>query len=120
MPHKLQVEVVSGGYKNVTLQIHGTFRQDAPTDGDDAWVDTHEKSLKLESAVWVVQEKLGINLKWTDEIPLIFMESRNSVRFDIGLHSPKDWDGRLKLEMNDGNSPKLNNKEFLIVLDFDK
>jgi len=113
----LKVKHVSGGHKNITLQIHG----EAPGAHLEAeTIETGEKSLRLESAIWVVREKLGIELRWSDEEPLIFMESRNTVRFDIGLHSPKEWDGKLLLMTHNWDKPDDEDKQFLIVLDFDK
>lgn len=112
----LRVEQTSGGYKNVTLQIVGMC------EGDMSFteIECPTRNLRLESAVWVVQEKLGVVLQWTQSDPFLIMESRNSLRFDVGIHSPKDWDGRMWLKTVGFANPPTETKQFLIVLDFDK
>lgn len=84
------------------------------------------KGLRLDSAVWVVQEKMGLHLWWgkpEGEDDLVMpMESRNSVRLDEGLPSPrveKGWRGILYLSSfraNEMSGPK----SFMFILDFDK
>ena len=94
---------------------------------------------KIESAVWIIQEKLGIVLWWgvgepptgvTPEAPditeknLVFvMESRNGIRFDHGLDSPRSiekWDRKLWLQTFGFTSNAESPKYFTFTLDFDK
>ena len=84
------------------------------------------KGLRLDSAVWAIQEKMGLYLWWEDpkgeEALVLPMESRNSVRFDEGIPSPRvenGWAGKMYLSSfrcEDGPLPK----GFFVLLDFDK
>lgn len=81
--------------------------------------------VKLESAVWMLQEKLTLLLYWgddTDDNFVLVMESRNYVRFDRGLLCPEDWDGTLRiLPLNtQKDDHDLMSKHFTVVLDLDK
>lgn len=84
------------------------------------------KGLRIDSVVWVVQEKMGLHLWWQfpeGEEDLIWtMESRNSARFDDGVPSPrveKGWGGILHLSsfrVAEGTVPK----GYMVILDLDK
>lgn len=76
--------------------------------------------MRLESVVWVIQEKLGVELYWDQDRPLWIMESRNSMRFDRGIPSPKDWGGSMWIRTVGFNNPVTETKLFFFVLDFDK
>jgi hypothetical protein len=122
---------IRDGQKNVRLVIKGIALKDLePTPILDirklmvppgGW-----KGLRLDSAVWTVQEKMGLALWWSnpaEEGDLVFpMESRNSVRFDEGLSSPRieeGWSGILYLSsFNVEGAPSP--KRFFVLLDFDK
>jgi hypothetical protein len=74
---------------------------------------------KLMSAIWVIQEKLGLVLFWGEKELVMPMESRNSFRLDRGWEPPKGWNGELFLSsygFDTGPKPK----HFVIELDFDK
>jgi hypothetical protein len=124
------VQVVKDGQKNFSILIKGLVRGDfeatpiintakiqAPNQG---W-----KGLRLDSALWLVQEKMGLYLWWRkpegEEDLALVMESRNGLRFDEGLPSPrveKGWDGLMYLSSfnHQGGGPK----GFVVLLDFDK
>lgn len=124
-------KIIKDGPKNFSLLVKGIVweefeptpiidigKLEAPREG--------LKGLRLDSAAWTVQEKMGLLLWWGEpkgEEDLIFpMESRNSLRFDDGLISPrkdKGWRGILYLSsfrVKEGPIPK----SFLVLLDFDK
>lgn len=113
----LKVEQTSGGYKNITLQIRGLL-----TEGDMPVTEVKcpSNSVRLESVLWVVQEKLIVQFGWAKDDPFFTMESRNTVRFDVGIHSPKEWDGSLWFWTFGYSNPATPSKQFFIVLDFDK
>lgn len=77
------------------------------------------RTLLLASALWTLQEKLGLYV-WTSrerkpEHLLLIMESRNFIRFDKEIVLEK-WEGTLYLEPFNVNETKL----FWFQLDFDK
>ena len=119
-PLKVNVVARSVHGRNVTLQIQGYL-----TEGDlpPTKIECPEVSLKLTSMVWLVQEKLGLYLRWNKDGYPIPLESRNSVRLDSPIASPADWDGKLWLESYNligvpGERPKR--AAFFLTLDFDR
>jgi|SRR5580700_5274192 hypothetical protein len=113
----IRLKQVSGGRRNVTYQITGELGQELAF-GE---LDLKEKDIKLVSLLWVIQEKLGIILSWDKETPILPMESRNSVRLDVGLTPPEGWGGVIYLSsFNFSVPPTASWKHFFIVLDFDR
>lgn len=114
--------------KNLIVQVSGFVEADtgpkcildldspsilAPKEG---W-----KGLRLDAAVWALQEKMGFLLSWdtTDEGMCLVLESRNSMRFDQGVHSPRVRDGWEKMLYL--SAFKVDErKAFFLILDFDK
>lgn len=130
------IEIIKDGEKNVSVLIKGILREDLkPTPAFDiskvrapreGW-----KGLRLDSAVWMIQEKMGMMLWWDkpngEESMALVMESRNGVRYDEGVPSPrkeKGWSGVLYLSsfVSAGGTPPTGQvpKAFSILLDFDK
>lgn len=77
------------------------------------------RTLQFGSALWTLQEKLGLRI-WTDsetrpDTMLLLMESRNYLRLDRGIPLEK-WNGKLYLEPFNIPEPKW----FWFQLDFDK
>lgn len=122
--------ILRDGQKNCSILVKGFVREDFnPTPFLD--ISNLEKpregwkGLRLDSAVWTIQEKMGLYLWWSEpegEESFIFpMESRNSARFDEGLPSPrvdKGWRGILYVSsFQAGVGPP---KSFMFILDFDK
>jgi hypothetical protein len=113
---ELKTKQVAGGGRNVTYQIRGIV-----TEGDFPLTEIKVgKGLKLSSAVWVVQEKMGIQMWWIPTEPLLVMESRNSVRFETSLAPPEEWSGSLYINGFGFAGPPAHMKLFTIVLDFDR
>ena len=124
-------QVIKDGQKNFSILIKGGVKGDfsatpildisklsAPATG---W-----KGLRLDAAVWAIQEKMGMNLWWNNpesEADLVFpMESRNSMRFDEGIPSPRiadSWRGIMYLS-SFRTTEIPGPKTFFILLDFDK
>ncbi len=86
------------------------------------------KGIRIDSALWLLQEKLGIKLWWGDptlksnlelDKLLIFpMESRNFIKLEDGISSPRVpvWDGKIYMTAVGADTPK----SFMFILDFDK
>lgn len=84
------------------------------------------RGVKVTSALWIIQEKMGLRLFWgigqnrgADNLILI-AESRNSVKFEDGLGSPQDdskWDRCIWLE---SFNCTLKPMGFTFLLDLDK
>jgi len=125
------VEVIKDGQKNFSILIKGIVKVDFdPTPILDLsklqTPATGWKGVRLDGAVWAIQEKMTFKLWWNkpeSEADLMFpLESRNAMRFDEGLPSPrmeKNWRGILYLSgcrVLEGPLPKC----FMILLDFDK
>jgi hypothetical protein len=103
------------GVKNLKVLIKGILETDL-TLGPILKDLPHAK---LMSAIWLVQEKLGLVLWWSETELIMPMESRNSFRLDRGWEPPKGWKGELLLSsygIDNGPRPK----HFVIELDFDK
>jgi hypothetical protein len=74
---------------------------------------------KLETLVWVVQEKLVVHLFWKFgpiESFIMPLESRNSMKLEAGIAPPDEWDGQLWMQTENWAPP---GKTFFIVLGFD-
>lgn len=129
----LIASVVQNAHQNFSIRVLGEC---GGTEQPFEYIDlkeltkdhTHKiegKMLKLSSALWLIQEKLGVNLYWGGGKPsldrLIFpMESRNSVRFEQGVMSPKEWNQVLTVETFGFSRDPVPTKRFVILLDFDK
>lgn len=130
------VQVLKEGPKNLSILVKGIVTEDfgplevldisklsKPSEG---W-----KGLRLDSAVWLIQEKMTLSLWWDahkegdvyttkEEDLALVMESRNSVRYDEGIPSPRitdKWPGKLYIS---GARNMDAVKHFTVVLDFDK
>lgn len=126
----MYIQVKDGG-KNLQVQISGFLSKDIEKpvcilDLDDSSVTKPRegiKGLRFDAALWALQEKMGFYLWWEEAMEpkdlAIVMESRNSMRFDVGLNSPridKGWGKKLWL-----TSFKVDEaKGFFLILDFDK
>lgn len=110
--------VLADGNKNHTVLVTGALEADLLEPA--VVVTMPSPSLKLSSAIWLIQEKLGLILWWRGEELLFPMESRNSVRFDRSLDAPKDWDGRVLMTSFGFKSNAYSPKHFTLLLDFDK
>lgn len=52
-------------------------------------LEGNPKGIRLDSIIWVVEEKATLYLCWGDQV-IMPVESRNSIRFDTPLNSPKE------------------------------
>jgi hypothetical protein len=124
-------EVIKDGEKNHSFMVKGIIIPDADVvKAPQIVLDLDKisppslgwKGLRLDSALWIVQEKMLLKLFWEkqqDEVNLIFpMESRNSVRFDEGMRSPRvtHWEKKIWMRAVGVDAPKA----FMFILDFDK
>ena len=110
----LKVTTIAEGAKNLTVLIKGTLTEELALTP----VLKVDQLVKLESALWLVQEKAGLLLWWEKGNLIMPMESRNFIRLDIGWNSPRgDWDRTILMSsFGVGQGPKA----FTVVLDFDK
>lgn len=123
----LHVKLLGDASKNVGVWARGWTDPETPEltvllDTKSLTVDPHGKTLRtlsLVSALWTLQEKLGLYV-WTSqerkpESLLLIMESRNFIRFDRDM--PLDgWKGKLYLEPFGA----VDTKWFWFQLEFDK
>lgn len=130
---RFESQVIKDGAKNFSLMVKGIVTHNfviTPIIDLDKVQSPREnwKGLRLDSAIWLIEEKMGLHLWWESEQTeksLIFpMESRNSVRFDEGIPSPRvadGWSKKLYLSSYNVDLPPLQStKSFFILLDFDK
>lgn len=116
----IHTTVLADGGRNWTLQLIGEISTDLALDEIKPDKAPPTK-IHLASAVWLIQEKMGLALWWDKGQNLaIVMESRNSVRFENGLRPPKGWDGRFFLEAFNVRIPQAASKRFIAHLEFDK
>lgn len=118
--------LVADGSRNASVHVVGAYWDPLPLCVFDAQKHFKEaKRIKIESLVWLLQEKLTLLLYWShpDENDFMLpMESRNYVRFDRGLESPKTWNGELwvKPENIKRSEEDTLDKHFMFILDLDK
>lgn len=128
----MRIQMIKEGEKNFSVMIKGFCKEDfssvpvidieklkPPTSG---W-----KGVRLDSAVWAIQEKMGLYLWWEKEVTedtfLLPLESRNGMRFDEGIPSPRvkdGWGKKIWLSGFNVNIAPAGVKSFFILLDFDK
>jgi len=73
--------------------------------------------IRLDSIVWLIEEKAGLRLYWGDTL-IIPMESRNFLRLDHPLDSPRSqWSGEVILRCP---KTEASPKAFFVHLEFDK
>ena len=126
------IQIIKDGAKNVSILVKGVLEENLkmtpiidleklqmPSQG---W-----KGLRLDSAVWAIQEKMGFHLWWDEcckeEHLVLPMESRNAMRFDEGIPSPRveaGWKGVIYLSSFRQDDPQGFRKWYFILLDFDK
>jgi hypothetical protein len=127
----MTVQLIKGGAKNHSILVKGFVRSDFTSteilDMSDAIKSSGLKGLRLDSAVWAIQEKMGLYLWWekehTEENLALVMESRNGMRFDEGLPSPRvddGWKGKLYLSSFKHQTTGIGPAAFVLLLDFDK
>lgn len=108
------IERVANGQRNWTLRLSGLL-----TDIEQFEVKTDCGLLKLTSLAWLIEEKHSMYVGWSYDTVLLTMESRNSLRLDIAIPSPADWDGSLWFTPSKIGKQDLP-KAYFIILDFDK
>jgi hypothetical protein len=110
----IKVSQVGGRQRNVTFHVRGML-----VDGDLPLtpIELGDKTLKLTSLLWAVQEKLCLHLWWNSDDEILPIESRNSMRFDQALNAPAGWNGIVYLSSTNWTSPR---KAFFLIMDFDK
>lgn len=75
------------------------------------------KGVRLDSIVWLIEEKAGLRLCWGDQTVLP-LESRNHLRLDYPLDCPRDnWSGEVILRCP---KTEASPKAFFLHLEFDK
>ena len=128
----MRVQTIKDGEKNLSIVIKGFCKGDFPTTLALDIKDYKEPpggwhGLRLDSAIWAIQEKMGLYLWWGDqdsEKSLILpMESRNGMRFDEGIPSPRlkdGWKGQILLSNFKFETVNMPFAAFFILLDFDK
>jgi hypothetical protein len=82
------------------------------------------KGLRFDRATWLIQEKMGLSLWWSESKEpselLLVMESRNSVSYSPGLNPPEGWGKKIYLRsFGISRVPELP-ALFCFTLDFDK
>lgn len=126
----MKVQILKDGPKNLTILVKGIVTDDF---GPEEVLDLDKiegpsngwKGLRLDSALWLVQEKMTLTLWWEkdpkkEENLALIMESRNGARFDEQIPSPRfkdDWQGKIYLI---GHRNSADPKAFMFILDFDK
>ena len=126
------IQTIKEGEKNFSVTVKGFVRDDfkrvpiidvekfkPPTSG---W-----KGVRLDSVAWAIQEKMGMYLWWEDddkETSLILpLESRNGMRYDEGIPSPRikdGWTKKIWLSSFNTHIAPAGLKSFFLLLDFDK
>jgi hypothetical protein len=109
----IHVTQVGGRQRNVTFHVRGLLEDDLPLTP----VDLGDKTLKITSLLWAIQEKMGLYLWWDSNNLLLPMESRNAMRFDQALNAPANWNGVIYLSSFGWAAPR---KAFFLIMDFDK
>lgn len=116
----IESKVLADGSKNYMVSVTGALDRDLADSHTILDVSTLGRRLKLESAVWLIQEKMGLVLWWGKGTQLFPMESRNALKLERGLDSPNDWDGTMQITSFGFDSNTLTPKRFWFILDFDK
>jgi len=128
------IQILKDTEKNLSLIVRGFARSNF---GPELILDLEKvrapregwKGVRLETTVWLIEEKMGLYLLWGDQISeenlAIPMESRNSLRFDEGYPSPRVADGwGRKLYVSSFNFTKDNSsnqlRSFFLLIDLDK
>lgn len=123
-------KVLADGRRNATVRVTGVLESDISSKPieifDVSKLEGGHQRVKLMSALWLVQEKLGLRLWWGPgkfalDNMLFVCESRNSVRFDNGVPAPGEtWDGKIWMDTFGFDSNSVSPKLFTLILDFDK
>jgi hypothetical protein len=118
------------GARNVQVLVTGVLERDCePTAILDLDTLKATPAVKVTSALWIVQEKMGLRLWWgtseelTPENLIFIAESRNAVRFQDGLASPRNtdkWDRKIWMAGYGFDSTLCTPKCFTLLLDLDK
>ena len=133
----LTTRILENGSRNAKVLVTGLIQADLPPVKVFGLEDLQATALKIEGIVWVIQEKLGLRMWWgigeaqasgipllTDANLIFVMESRNAVRLDHGLDSPRrseKWDKTVWMDsFNFGAAPTEKTKAFTLIIYLDK
>lgn len=132
----LHSRILTSGNRNARILVTGILECNLGPQKIVRLEDLNCDALKIESAVWMLQEKLGLRLWWgqgdmVEGYPepsvynfIFVMESRNGVKFEQGLNSPtrtEKWDRCIWMDsFNFALAPEAKHKHFTFMLDFDK
>lgn len=119
------------GARNVQVLVTGVLESDCgPTEIVDLDVLAGSpKAVKVTSALWIIQEKMGLRVCWgvgtvpTPENLIFVAESRNSLRFQDGLTStklPSSWTRKIWINSYGFDSNAYTPKCFTLLIDLDK
>ena len=121
----MEIKISPDGAKNCLVTLSGFISKDFPIREILSFRNLlgQPKAVRIDSAFWLIQEKMGFNLWWWAEEPTIAfpMESRNFADFEKlqSLHAPK---GATGLGLSSFKGPGSGDKEmsFLIILELIK
>lgn len=110
--------------KNITLQVTGSLDGELGLTPilDIKALKTPAVGIRLDSATWLIQEKMGLILWWKKDDLLLPLESRGSIRLDVGIYNSvgEDWDGIIRLSSFGYSSNTFKPKYFHLTLDIDR
>lgn len=129
-----QVSKLAASGKNYILRVAGTLdfaAHQLPALIDDLTFDSSLRGLRLDGATWLIQEKAGIRVWWSEQAAaaptsfdpeslLLVCESRNGIRMDPGWPSPPAWGKQLWLSSFGLERVPEPPCHFTLVLDFDR
>jgi hypothetical protein len=95
------VKIQHDGMKNAVLQVSGSIDKDITEARPILKLNElsgSPKTLRIESLVFALQEKMGIILWWKDEegmTPILPVEGKGGLDFSVmqGIHGPKTLEG---------------------------
>ena len=122
MKDSIQVTVTSDTTKSLVVLVRGRVSTDCSA-LNRTIVDVRSiprPRLKLESAWWLIQEKMLVSLTWGNGEVLFPMESRNSLRFPQFVSAPEDWGGKVLMDIDKIATCGTDAATFAFELNFNK
>ena len=106
-----KVKFPADGDKHLTVQVAGVLREERMQ-----ILFESSRRLRIDSVLFLIQEKAGILLWWGKDDLVLPMESRGAFSFASPIVSPEDWDKKLWISAFNVVQPK----HFFFTLDCEK
>jgi hypothetical protein len=114
----MKIKFTADSPKNLTVQVTGILHEDLPLTPlfNVKELAPPARSIRIDSVLFLLQEKMGLLLWWSEGNLALPLESRGAFSFNSPLRPPEDWEGVMYVSSFKVDSTK----HFYFTLDCEK